>query len=93
VSKRDLQLVDKTGAVNGTLWGEEAEVFAAEGNPVIAVKGARVSDFGGMEWNFPQYVKILILVMLTKGCVRLVWFGNQHNCKTHSASRKQYMPA
>lgn len=50
VSKRDLTLVDKSGAsVNATLWGTEAEKFEeyAARNPVVAIKGAKVSDFGG----------------------------------------------
>lgn len=30
-----------------TLWGQSAESFDSNGHVVIAVKGARVSDFGG----------------------------------------------
>ena len=33
--------------VNLTLWGAEAESFDGAGCPVIAVKGCKVSDFGG----------------------------------------------
>ncbi|XP_010776450.1 replication protein A 70 kDa DNA-binding subunit-like [Notothenia coriiceps] len=48
VSKRALQLIDTTGnVVTLTLWGEEAEKFDSSVNPVVAVKGARLSDFGG----------------------------------------------
>ncbi|XP_017292775.1 replication protein A 70 kDa DNA-binding subunit isoform X2 [Kryptolebias marmoratus] len=48
VSKRALNLIDKTGKeVAVTLWGEEAEKFDGSGQPVVAVKGARLSDFGG----------------------------------------------
>uniref|UniRef100_A0A671U185 Replication protein A subunit n=1 Tax=Sparus aurata TaxID=8175 RepID=A0A671U185_SPAAU len=48
VSKRALNLIDTTGKeVAVTLWGEEAEKFDASGQPVVAVKGARLSDFGG----------------------------------------------
>ncbi|XP_037604597.1 replication protein A 70 kDa DNA-binding subunit-like [Sebastes umbrosus] len=49
VSKRALNLIDTTGkVVTVTLWGEEAEKFDASGEPVVAVKGARLSDFGGV---------------------------------------------
>ncbi|KAK1883320.1 Replication protein A 70 kDa DNA-binding subunit, partial [Dissostichus eleginoides] len=48
VSKRALQLIDTTGkVVTLTLWREEAEKFDGSVNPVVAVKGARLSDFGG----------------------------------------------
>ncbi|XP_073336029.1 replication protein A 70 kDa DNA-binding subunit-like [Pagrus major] len=48
VSKRALNLIDTTGKeVAVTLWGEEAEKFDGSGQPVVAVKGARLSDFGG----------------------------------------------
>ncbi|XP_033955748.1 replication protein A 70 kDa DNA-binding subunit-like [Pseudochaenichthys georgianus] len=48
VSKRALQLIDTTGkVVTLTLWREEAEKFDCSVNPVVAVKGARLSDFGG----------------------------------------------
>lgn len=33
--------------VNLTLWGKDAETFDGSSNPVVAVKGARVSDFNG----------------------------------------------
>jgi len=30
-----------------TLWGEQAKKYTATDHPVLAVKGARVGDFGG----------------------------------------------
>ncbi|XP_070700384.1 replication protein A 70 kDa DNA-binding subunit-like [Pempheris klunzingeri] len=48
VSKRALNLIDTTGkVVTATLWGGEAEKFDGSGQPVVAIKGARLSDFGG----------------------------------------------
>ncbi|XP_078142732.1 replication protein A 70 kDa DNA-binding subunit-like isoform X2 [Centroberyx gerrardi] len=48
VSKRALNLMDTTGkVVTVTLWGEEAEKFDGSELPVVAIKGARLSDFGG----------------------------------------------
>ncbi|XP_033833148.1 replication protein A 70 kDa DNA-binding subunit [Periophthalmus magnuspinnatus] len=48
VSKRNLNLMDMSGkVVTVTLWGEEAEKFDGIGQPVVAIKGAKLSDFGG----------------------------------------------
>uniref|UniRef100_A0A671UEZ6 Replication protein A subunit n=1 Tax=Sparus aurata TaxID=8175 RepID=A0A671UEZ6_SPAAU len=48
VSKRTLNLMDMSGKlVTVTLWGEEAEKFDGSGQPIVAVKGAKLSDFGG----------------------------------------------
>ena len=49
VSKRDVQLMDRSEkVVQLTLWGAEAEGFDGSNNPVLAIRGARVSDFGGV---------------------------------------------
>ncbi|KAJ8312756.1 hypothetical protein KUTeg_010129 [Tegillarca granosa] len=48
ITKRDLQLVDQSGmVVNLTLWGNDAQQFDGSSCPVVAVKGARLSDYGG----------------------------------------------
>ena len=31
-----------------TIWGGNAQSFNPSGNPVVAVKGCKVSDFGGV---------------------------------------------
>ena len=47
--KRDITIVDKSLAeINLTLWGSNAENFNNEGNPVVAIKGVKVSDYGGV---------------------------------------------
>ncbi|ERL93693.1 hypothetical protein D910_10980 [Dendroctonus ponderosae] len=38
---------DDSRKVTLTLWGAQAENFDGSGNPVIALKGARISEFGG----------------------------------------------
>jgi len=49
LKKRDLVLVDKSLTEVGlTLWGTTAENFSAENNPILAIKGARVSDYDGV---------------------------------------------
>ena len=47
--KREIVLVDTSEAeVSLTLWGNTATSFSAVGNPIVAVKGAKVSDFNGV---------------------------------------------
>lgn len=48
VSKRTVSMMDMSGkVVTVTLWGEEAEKFDGSGQPILAIKGAKLSDFGG----------------------------------------------
>ncbi|KAI9564074.1 Replication protein A 70 kDa D-binding subunit [Daphnia sinensis] len=45
---REVQLVDSTNTeVNLTLWGKTGEEFDASSQPVVALKGVKLSDFGG----------------------------------------------
>jgi replication factor A1 len=44
-----MTLVDQSGAdINFTIWGTKAETFDPSDNPVVCVKGAKVSDFNGV---------------------------------------------
>ena len=46
--KRDLLIADSSKySVRLTLWGKQAEQFAAPDESVVAFKGVRVSDFNG----------------------------------------------
>ncbi|XP_056613612.1 replication protein A 70 kDa DNA-binding subunit [Triplophysa dalaica] len=48
VSKRNIQLIDMSSRViQLTMWGNDAETFDGTGQPIMAIKGARLSDFGG----------------------------------------------
>lgn len=48
LKKREVTLVDQSNAaVSLTLWGEDAQNFEGSTNPVLVIKGARVSEFGG----------------------------------------------
>ncbi|XP_013143928.1 PREDICTED: replication protein A 70 kDa DNA-binding subunit [Papilio polytes] len=48
LKKREVTLVDSSGgAITLTLWGNEAEKFDGSSNPVIAAKGARLTEFNG----------------------------------------------
>lgn len=45
---REVQMVDSTNTeVNLTLWGKTGEEFDASSQPVVALKGVKLSDFGG----------------------------------------------
>jgi len=47
--KRDLQIVDQSLVeLQLTLWGKSAETFNPTGNPVVAIKGCKVSDYSGV---------------------------------------------
>ena len=46
--KRELTIVDDSEySVRLTMWGNEAEAFEHQDHPIIAIKGAKVSDYGG----------------------------------------------
>ncbi|XP_049281805.1 replication protein A 70 kDa DNA-binding subunit [Anopheles funestus] len=46
--KREITMVDSSNAsVQLTLWGDDAQNFPTSSNPVVMLKGARVSEFGG----------------------------------------------
>lgn len=48
LKKREITLVDQSSnSIALTLWGAEAESFDGSSQPVIVIKGARVSEFGG----------------------------------------------
>ena len=49
VLKRDISLLDRTAVVSCTLWGKDAENFQQYkgSSPIVAIKGAKVSDYGG----------------------------------------------
>ena len=49
LKKRDLVIVDKSlTEVQLTLWGGMAENYSEAANPIVAIKGARVSDYNGV---------------------------------------------
>ena len=46
--KRDVTLVDMSGwAIRCTLWGKMAEQYEDSNHPILAIKGAKVGDYGG----------------------------------------------
>lgn len=50
--KRSLQLADESGmSVQLTLWGSVARMGGLQEGRVLAIKGARVTDYGGKNLN------------------------------------------
>ncbi|XP_022901411.1 replication protein A 70 kDa DNA-binding subunit [Onthophagus taurus] len=48
LKKREVTLVDTTNTgVSLTLWGADAEKFEDTSNPIVALKGVKVGEFGG----------------------------------------------
>eukprot|EP00096_Caligus_rogercresseyi_P011103 TRINITY_DN4278_c0_g1_i1.p1 TRINITY_DN4278_c0_g1~~TRINITY_DN4278_c0_g1_i1.p1 ORF type:complete len:658 (-),score=261.21 TRINITY_DN4278_c0_g1_i1:112-2004(-) len=49
IRKRDLVFLDTSlSEVNVTIWGSHADNFEGSGFPVVAIKGAKVSDYNGV---------------------------------------------
>jgi replication factor A1 len=60
--ERRLMLVtDDSGLIiNLSFWGKNARKTQLEGNPIIGVKGAKLSSYGGKSLNAPENSNILI---------------------------------
>ncbi|KAM6984395.1 replication protein A 70 kDa DNA-binding subunit-like isoform 2-T2 [Tautogolabrus adspersus] len=86
VSKRALSLIDTTGkVVTATLWGEEAEKFDGSGQPVVAIKGARLSDFGGRSLSVLFSSTVLVNPDIPEAFRLRGWF-DQEGYKLNSQS-------
>ncbi|XP_074640731.1 replication protein A 70 kDa DNA-binding subunit-like [Tubulanus polymorphus] len=76
--KRDLQLVDTTNTqINLTLWGNDAENFEGDTNPVIAVKGAKISEFGGRSLSVSMSSQMFINPDIPEAHLLRGWFDNE----------------
>ncbi|XP_030847892.1 replication protein A 70 kDa DNA-binding subunit isoform X2 [Strongylocentrotus purpuratus] len=91
VNKRSLQLVDDSQKeVSLTLWGKEAEDFDGSGNPVIAVKGARLSGFGGRSLSVLQNSIFQVNPDIPKAHHLKGWFDSEgHSQDSQSISTRQ----
>uniref|UniRef100_A0AAV2JAP0 Replication protein A subunit n=1 Tax=Knipowitschia caucasica TaxID=637954 RepID=A0AAV2JAP0_KNICA len=86
VSKRALSLMDSSGkVVTATLWGEEAEKFDGSGHPVVAIKGARLSDFGGRSLSALFSSTILVNPDIPEAFRLRAWFDTEGHA-VHSQS-------
>ncbi|XP_029923762.1 replication protein A 70 kDa DNA-binding subunit isoform X2 [Myripristis murdjan] len=78
VSKRTLSLMDMSGkVVNVTLWGEEAENFDGSGQPIVAIKGAKLSDFGGRSLSASFSSTLMINPDIPEAYKLRGWYDNE----------------
>jgi len=85
LTKREIVLVDTSETeVLLTLWGDTATKFSALGNPVVAAKGAKVSDFNGVTLSG---MDILVNPDMDVAHELKGWWENEgHNSSTTSIS-------
>ncbi|KAF8517579.1 hypothetical protein BU17DRAFT_76387 [Hysterangium stoloniferum] len=88
IAKRDLTLVDRSGfSVRLTLWGEQAKKYTAAGQPVIAVKGVKVGDFGGRSLSMFSSSTMSVNPDITEAHALRGWFdssGSETSFQSHS---------
>lgn len=88
IPKRELTLVDKSGfSVRLTLWGEQAKKYSASGQPVLAIKGVKVGDFGGRSLSMYSSSTMAINPDITEAHALRGWFdstGSGSNFQSHS---------
>ncbi|XP_040856214.1 replication protein A 70 kDa DNA-binding subunit isoform X3 [Ochotona curzoniae] len=78
VAKRDIHLMDMSGkVVTATLWGEDADRFDGSRQPVLAIKGARVSDFGGRSLSVLSSSTIIMNPDIPEAYKLRGWFDSE----------------
>ncbi|KAM9208122.1 replication protein A 70 kDa DNA-binding subunit isoform 2-T2 [Dugong dugon] len=78
VSKRNIYLMDMSGkVVSATLWGEDADKFDGTRQPVMAIKGARVSDFGGRSLSVLSSSTIIVNPDIPEAYKLRGWFDSE----------------
>ncbi|KAE8622260.1 hypothetical protein XENTR_v10005168 [Xenopus tropicalis] len=78
VSKRNINLMDSSGkVVSTTLWGEDADKFDGSRQPVVAIKGARLSDFGGRSLSVLSSSTVMINPDIPEAFKLRAWFDSE----------------
>lgn len=92
--KRDISLLDRSGTeVSLTLWGEQAEKFEGGDNPVVAVKGARVSDFNGVSLSLIGSSLLQVNPDIPESHALLGWYSKEGSLlQTRSLSSRSGGP-
>jgi len=83
LTKREIFLVDKSQKeICLTLWGTTASNFESSGNPIVAAKGCRVSDFNGVSLSGGD---IMVNPDMDQAHELKGWWDNEgHNVATQS---------
>ncbi|KAK8719691.1 hypothetical protein OTU49_013857, partial [Cherax quadricarinatus] len=80
LKKRDIQIVDDTNReVRVTLWGTTAENFDGSQQPVLAIKGAKLSDFNGRSLSLLSSSSFQINPDIREAHKLKGWFDNGGN--------------
>lgn len=78
VSRRNIYLMDTSGKmVSTTLWGEDADKFDGSRLPVVAIKGARLSDFGGRSLSVLSSSTVMINPDIPEAFKLRGWFDSE----------------
>jgi replication factor A1 len=78
VTKRELILVDRSNySVQMTIWGRQAQDFSSPPESVIAVKGAKVSDFNGRSLSLFSSSMMQIDPDIDEAHALSGWYKNQ----------------
>ncbi|KAH3857539.1 hypothetical protein DPMN_100149, partial [Dreissena polymorpha] len=78
LTKREVQLADQSGmVVNLTLWGNDAENFKGEDNPVLACKGCRLSDWGGRSLSLLGSSQMLVNPDMREAALLKGWWKRE----------------
>ncbi|XP_053313074.1 replication protein A 70 kDa DNA-binding subunit [Spea bombifrons] len=78
VSKRTIHLMDSSGKlVSTTLWGEDADKFDGSRQPVVAIKGARLSDFGGRSLSVLSSSTVMLNPDIPEAFKLRGWFDSE----------------
>nr|DBA34216.1 TPA: hypothetical protein GDO54_001796 [Pyxicephalus adspersus] len=78
VSKRNVHLMDTSGKmVTTTLWGDDADKFDGSRQPVVAIKGARLSDFGGRSLSVLSSSTVMINPDIPEAFKLRGWFDSE----------------
>lgn len=85
--KRDLILVDETGSVRLTLWGNKAELDL-ENEQVLVLKGVRASEYNGVSLSSMQSTQIFVNLETERVFEIKGWFEeNKENLKINLTKR------
>lgn len=89
LTKREVNLVDQSNTeVALTLWGTKAETFDSSSNPVVCVKGAKVSDFNSVSLSTLSSSVVQINPDLNQAHDLKGWFDSEGaNLQTNSLTQ------
>lgn len=76
--KLTVLLADETSkTISLSFWGDQATMSEYKDNPVIALKGVRVSNYGGKSLNCVEESTVLINPQIPEAKKLKEWFGKQ----------------